>query len=369
MPGEFSTRLGQSALTGKPDIAAALQSRIGRGMVGALAAPLATAPLNLLISQGDPDQFGQLSGSAAAIGGMSGASGFRFRPEILANADAALQKQGAAPTGNKPLDAMHAQGMAVMSPADQSQLNVMRGMFQSMPIDTGTGKKAGANIYALTPEDFASELKRRGVPSELWNLAEQEGYYDDKTGEALVNAGRGAPGYTGAHEAGHIGEQVLELMGKNGNPLHQNMMDTLQNGLIEGGQPTRLFRRFIDQYKTGATPEIQSLPDSDPYWQREFLAKTVSDIIAKERCRGIRRSARALRSSAFERRKDVGQAHRNRGDIFDARRRQRKGDQRGWSEHAAHAGRGEVSDRIRGFAARGRADSAGWSAGTGEGSG
>ena len=278
-PGNLSTMLGRAAVTGKSDIAAAMQKRAGEMAVGAVAAPLAMAPLNLLLANGNWNQLGQLEGGAVGAGGMGGASGFTFRPEILANADASLQKLGQAPTDNPSMDAMNAKGLAILSPEDAARFNAVRGFVRGMPVDTGEGTKATADVYALTPEDFAAELQRRGVSGHAAELADQEGYYDPKTGEAMVNAGRGAPGYTSGHEGGRIAEQTLELMGQNGNPMHQAMMDTLQNGLVEGGQPTRLFRRYIQQYKQGATPDIQSIPETDPYWTRTFLAKTVSDIV------------------------------------------------------------------------------------------
>lgn len=281
VPGDLSTRLGQAAVTGASDLSAAMQKRLGQAAVGSIAAPIAMAPLNALITNGDPEQFGAAEGGAAGIGGMAGASGFRFRPEILSQADAYLQRQGAQPTGNKPMDAMHAAGMAQLSPDDAARVNALRGVFQGMPVETESGKKASANIYALTPQDFAAELQRRGVAGSPQELAQQKGYYDGGTGQALINTGAGDAAGTGAHESGHIGEQVLDLMGQNGSPLHSAMMDTLGQGLITNGQPNRLFQRFIDQYKTGATPEIQALPSTDPYWKKEFLADTVQRVIGQ----------------------------------------------------------------------------------------
>lgn len=195
----------QSAASAGQSAFGANASRFAGNTAGnVVSTALGFAPINYLMSGGDPSKFAESEAGAGVMGGVFGLAGDRQRLQDIAQYR--LAQYGSQQFTDNPLWANHQQTMAKFSPQDQSRINVLRGV-----LNGGTG----TDVLVLDGPTFAQKVGEIGGDARGQYAQQDKTIYlnADAIGKTPAQKA-GAAIDTAGHETGHAVVDFLSNAGR-----------------------------------------------------------------------------------------------------------------------------------------------------------
>lgn len=292
IPSEFTTRAATAAATGTSDTAANLMRGTGNAITQGVTTPVAMAPVNYAMAEGDPKKFAESEAGATTFGGALGAF-TRNRPALVEAIRPHLQDLGTkalteAAAGNDPLAARSAAYIATLPPESKARTLETIGALQGLPTNTPNGPQR-AKLYVLSDADYKDTIAQKfGMQQAA--MGGGRGFYIGDDGAAYVNGdyhsglGPDELAHTIGHEfGGHAAVNIMQAAGAKGGALYDGMIGAAKDALMPRRRPSPEFARFIDGYNKAFDPtgQTQRLDPTNPEALEEFIAETAGHIMAK----------------------------------------------------------------------------------------
>lgn len=291
IPSQYTTAAAKAAATGTSNIGANVMRGLGNAAGSAVTTPLAMAPVNALLAEGDPKKFAESEAGAATFGGALG--GFnRNRPMLVEAIRPHLQQEGAwaltqAANGNDPLARRSIDYLNTLPDEARNRTLEAIGALQGLPTNTPNGP-ARAKLYVLNDSDYRDVIAQKfGMQQAA--MGGGRGFYIGDDGAAYVNGDyhsglpAGELAHTIGHEfGGHAAINVMQAMGAKGGALYNGMVQSARDALMPNGRPTADFYEFVRNYNHAFDPtgQTQRLDLRNPESIEEFIAETAGHIMA-----------------------------------------------------------------------------------------
>lgn len=291
IPSAATTEAANAAATGGRAIVANVKRAAGNAITQGASTAVGMAPLNLALSDGDPNQFVQTEAGAGGFGAALGAFA-RNRPQMVEALRPHLQSEGAralaeAGEGNDPLAQKSA--AYVMSLPEEARNRTLEtiGALQGLPTNTPDGQQR-AKVYVLNDSDYRQVLADKFGQQQA-AMGGGRGFYLDNDGKAYVNGDYHSGldpselSHTVGHEfGGHAAINIMRAAGAKGGALHDGLMKTVAENLMPGGRVSPEFYRFIADYNRAFDPTGQTkrLDPRDPEAMEEWISEQAGQITA-----------------------------------------------------------------------------------------
>lgn len=287
----LTTKAATASAMGESAIGVNAQRVLGDTAAHSAATMTGIAPLNVALSEGDPQHFLELQAGAGLFGGLLG--GFRRNRGILVEGlKPALQSEGArslteaAYSGDTLAQKSAAYVMSLPEAARDATMQTI-GTWQGLPIKGGSGK---AKLYVLNEADFnavdsaISGQSPMGGGRGFFYGPDGAAYVNGDYHQTLPNSGAELAHTIGHEFGGHAAINILRAMGSRGGKLHSNLIDGAKNNLMPNGRPTADFWQFIRGYNkrfdpTGNTQRLD--------WRKqesidEFISEQAGQLLASK---------------------------------------------------------------------------------------
>jgi Serine/Threonine/Tyrosine Kinase found in polyvalent proteins len=262
IPSALDETAQSAASAGQSAINANAQRFIGNTANNAVAASLGFAPLNYVLSGGDPRQFAQSEVNVGALGATFGMAGERGRTEDIAAYR--LARYGSQPFSENPLYQQHQAVMQTFAPEDQAAINTLRGALYG-----GTG----TDVLVLDGQSFAKQAGAIGGDARGQFVADPNGSTVYLNADAIAGtpAERAANAQgTAGHEAGHAIVDFLKNAGREGDA--QAMFTSMAQGM-----PTDALQTLAETYRQKLADSTPGYKNAAPDQKAAIEAKIATD--------------------------------------------------------------------------------------------
>ena len=280
LPSEAAKEVGVARMTGGSAMNARARMAVGSAATGAASTAIGMAPMNAVLSEGDPGKFADATLNAAALGAFSGGSA-RVREAVVEAARPYLRAKGEESINTN--DAWGRKSANTLDSMPEAQRNMtleIMGAFQGMPASTVEGQQKTSRLLPLGGTDYraaVAEFAGDDAPA-----GGGRGFFYGPDGTAYVNvdaesfADPSNAAHTMGHEfAGHVGLRMLQAASEG---MHKGLVESIKGDLYKNGKPTPEFLRFIRGYNKAFGG--QAIDENSPKAQEEFIAETAGQIIA-----------------------------------------------------------------------------------------
>lgn len=289
IPSALDTTAANARVSGQSALGTNAQRVIGDAATRAASTAIGMAPLNLALSEGDPETFAKQSVGAAAFGGAADLL-HSTRPTLVEAARPALRQKGIeAQDLNTREGRASSQFIESMPEAQKNTAYELQGALQGLPVQNAQGEMVPSRMLVQSNADYQATLKRLGIDKVPQGGG--QGFFWGPDGTAYINGEHSdfsdpenAAQLIGHEFAGHAAANMLQAAGAKGGPIYDGLIRSAKQQLYnQDGTPTPEFQRFIDGYNKAFDPtgQHQQIDANNPNSVDEFLAETAGRIISQ----------------------------------------------------------------------------------------
>lgn len=285
IPSALDREVAIARLAKTPAKLANAQKFIGDTAVHGVGAAVGMAPLNAVLSEGDPHKFAESTVGAGVFGAAFGAFE-SARPQLVEAARPYLRMKGEeSMNANDALGRRSAEFIRTLPEAHQNAALELMGTLQGMPSVDEHGNARPSRMLILNQADYNAALAQVNG-GHVAPMGGGRGFFYDPHGTAYINgesssfANPNEASHTMGHEfAGHAAVNMLRAATSRGGPIYDGLFNAVRQGLTDrNGRPTVQFRNFIKGYNEAFGSE--RLRVDDPESLHEYIAETAGQIIA-----------------------------------------------------------------------------------------